>query len=301
MRKLLLALGALLVLAGFALTVAWFNQPKGPRTVSEAQKPEAAQPRILTATRPISAGTLLRQGDVTWKQVPPNDVRSGYLVQNQSSDGDYVAAITRRDFAKGEALNAADLVKASDQNFLAATLSHGMRAVSLSFEQQQAGSGLAAASSLVLPGDHVDVILTQVLETAGDPARRMVGETVLRNLRVVALDRTFGVGLKAQSDETKPPVRGEVGAAPRTVTLEVTERQAEALFVASQLGKLHLSVLPVVDAGPKETDEKRGASVSTWASDVSPALLEYTPRSSSPATTGSSIESSIRRLPAPDH
>jgi pilus assembly protein CpaB len=301
MRKLLLALGAILVFAGFALTVAWFNQSRAPKTVSEAPKPEEIQKSILTASHNIQAGTLLRQGDVSWKQVPDPEIRPEYLVQNQVSDADFIGAITRRDFAAGEAFISTGLVKVSDQNFLAATLARGSRAVSLSFEQPQAGSGLAAASALVLPGDHVDVILTQHLETAGDPARRLVGETVLRDVRVVAIDRTFGVAWKTQPEESKQ-VRGEMAATPRTVTLEVTERQAQALFVAAQLGKLHLSVRPVIDAGLKEDEERRLATVSTWASDVSPALLEYTPKSAGPtSTTGSSIESSIRRLPAPGH
>jgi Flp pilus assembly protein CpaB len=78
---------------------------------------------------------------------------------------------------------------------------------------------------------------------------------------------------------------------PRTVTFEVTEKQAERLTVASQLGRLQLSVRPL-ELAPATTG--RGEAGPTWAADVSPALNELTRRR---PQGGSGIESAIRRPP----
>jgi Flp pilus assembly protein CpaB len=84
----------------------------------------------------------------------------------------------------------------------------------------------------------VDVILTQELAAADAPlGRRVVGETVLTDRRVIAVDQTIAQG----------PAGGETGPGriARTVTLEVTMEQAERLAVASRLGRLSLTVRPI--------------------------------------------------------
>jgi pilus assembly protein CpaB len=83
---------------------------------------------------------------------------------------------------------------------------------------------------------------------------------------------------------------------PKTVTLEVTERQAEKVFVALQMGSLQLSVRPL-ELGAKIRSENAGAPSSpTWSSDVSGAVKKsyQVPALSS----GSTLESYIRRPPS---
>jgi Flp pilus assembly protein CpaB len=83
---------------------------------------------------------------------------------------------------------------------------------------------------------------------------------------------------------------------PKTVTLEVTERQAEKVFVALQMGALQLSVRPLVLAANAGA-EAAAPSSPTWSSDVSRAAANR----SVPApavTSGSTLESYIRRPPA---
>ena len=59
-----------------------------------------------------------------------------------------------------------------------------------------------SASGLVLPGDRVDVILTQNLgDGTGDPKRETVGETVLRNLRVIAVGTSLGPRCRSATPE----------------------------------------------------------------------------------------------------
>jgi Flp pilus assembly protein CpaB len=74
------------------------------------------------------------------------------------------------------------------------------------------------------------VILTQTFKNDPPLARRSVGETVVENLRVLAIDPL----------ESGP--NGTANGFGRTVTLEVTPEQAERVNVATELGKLSLTL-----------------------------------------------------------
>lgn len=281
-RNVLLALGLVCLVAGAVLSVIWLDQIR--RSTVEEKAPDVVKSAILIAPHWIPAGTLLGQGDLVWKEVAPGDMRPGSLVRGRVSEAEYYGAIARRDFDANEQLIAGDLVKAGDRQFLAAVLKPGTRAVSFAVDPSQSASGLA------LPGDYVDLILTQSFaEAVTDPGRRSVGETVLRNVRVIAVDQSLTTASK-----TSPVDRAVFTAEsriPKTVTLELDERQAELMLVASQLGRLSLSVRSLERPGPGDIG-RLVAPVRTWASDVSPALGQLARRQS-----GSTIESSIRWAP----
>jgi pilus assembly protein CpaB len=281
-RNVLLAIGLLCLLGGVALSVVWFNQMA--RTPVET--PAAARLAVLVATHSIPVGTLLRPEDIGWKEVGPNGIRAGNLVRGQVSEAEFVGAIARRSFAAAEVLIAADLVKPSERQFLAAVLKPGNRAVSISVDAPQSAAGLT------LPGDQVDVILTQSFnDAAGDPARKSVAETVLHNVRVIAVDQSLSTAGKPAA-----PARGAFTAesrVPKTVTFELTEGQAERLFVAGQLGRLQLSVRPLEVSITADTESQRTTGP-TWASDVSPALNAIARK---PPQSASTVESAVRRPP----
>ncbi len=286
-RNLLFALGALLLLAGVGLSLIWINQLN---SLPEPTRPQAAQARrsaVLEATHPLPAGTLLRSEDLRWHEIEPHEVRPGFLQRSEVSETEFLGAIARRDFAAGEALTAADFVKPADRRFLSAVLRPGGRAVSIAVDPTQSSSGL------VLPGDRVDVILTQNLGTAaGDASHKSVAETVLRNVRVIAVDQRLNLQSKLGATEAAPAGEARL---PRTVTLEVGEAEAERVFVAAQLGGLQLSVRPLEGAEPAVSDE--GPSSPTWAADVSPALREVSPPRPQALSSGSTIEAAVRRPP----
>lgn len=281
-RNLLLAVGILSLVAGVVLSVVWLNQSATPT----GQPQEAAKQAVLVTSHAVAAGTLLRPDDVTWKDLTVGAIRPGNLVRGQISEAEFAGAIVRRDFTAGEHLIVSDLVRPNERQFLAAALKPGMRAVSIPVDAPQSAAGL------ILPGDQVDVILTQNFADAGvDPAIRSVAETVLRDVRVIAIDQTLNVAPRTTAAvRNLLPTEARV---PKTVTFEVTEKQAERLIVASQLGRLQLSVRPL-EVGPASPSEPKDAETATWAADVSPALNELARRR---PQTGSSIESAIRRPP----
>lgn len=279
-RNILLALGGLSLVTGLLLTVVWFRQidmaPPSPAPV--------ARSAIMVASHPIHAGTLLRSDDITWREIAASDIQTGFVVRRQGTATEFVGAIARRDFAAEEPFVLTELVRPTERQFLAATLKPGTRAVSIAVDAPQSAAGL------ILPGDQVDVILAQSFaEGTVDPGRRSVAETVLRDVRVIATDQS----LSAQARE--PPARslapGEART-PRTVTFEVTEKQAERLIVASQLGRLQLAVRPLQIAPgavlPRQAD-------ATWADEVSPALSAMS-RARPPAATAG-VESTVRLPP----
>jgi pilus assembly protein CpaB len=285
-RNALLALGALCLSAGIALSILWYNQlAMGP-----AQSPQQPRPAILVATHDIAAGTLLRPEDMAFKEVPPSEVHAGALVRGQVPSAEFVGALVRRPFAADEHLVAADLVKPSERQFLSAALKPGMRAVSIAVDSPQSSAGL------ILPGDQVDIILTQSFgDAVGDAARKTVAETVLRDVRVIAVDQTLSTTGKPPRGAAQSMLVPEASRVPKTVTFEVTERDAERLFVAAQLGRLQLSIRPLEIVRVAEGAKPR-ASLPVWASDVSPALNRL-PRGQAAQPT-SPVEAAVRRPPA---
>ena len=231
----------------------------------------APKEEILVATVPLAAGTLLRAQDVRWQSVtrpvePGEIVRPSEAARQAKPEIDeetraevYGAAVRpARDTAAGEPIRRGSIVKPGDRDFLQVVLTPGARAIAIPVATSGASTGL------LFPGDRVDVILTQNFK--GESAvitRRSVSETVVENLRVLAIDT---LDAKAPS-----------GSFGRTVTLEVTPQQAEKINVATELGKLSLTlrsvsgpdgVLATSTAGPGPSTGVKP----TWAGDVSPAL-----------------------------
>jgi pilus assembly protein CpaB len=288
LRNFLIAAGCIALLAGLTLATIWISRvPAKPDAAARAPVPEG----ILVAARPLAGGTLLQPMDMMWKPAAAGGPPPGAIVRSPATESAFQGAVTRRRYAAGEALTESGLVKSGDRAFLAAVLAPGCRAVSIAVDAPQSVAGL------VLPGDRVDLILTQNFGTeAADPARKSVGETVLRNIRVLAVDQwLMTIAKPATKDQRVGAANSQI---PGTVTLEVTDGQAERVLVAVQLGKVQLAVrsLEGVDAAMATNL----AGTPTWAADVSPALrllgrpaAPSAPPSSAPAGAARASRSSI--------
>jgi pilus assembly protein CpaB len=89
--------------------------------------------------------------------------------------------------------------------------------------------------------------------------RRSLSETVVQNLRVLAIDAI----------ETKPQPGNNSGFG-RTVTLEVTPDQAELINVSTELGKLSLTLRGTFVAAASGSPDP---VLPKWAGDASPGLI----------------------------
>jgi pilus assembly protein CpaB len=259
-RNLLLIVGVLAILAGASIAgYMWLHPGSRPAAVRTASQGRAA---VLVAAGPIAAGGLVQENDLAWRDTGAGPVPAGALVRGQVSTAQYVGSVARRGLAAGELITANALIGPQDRRFLSAVLTPGHRAVTLPIEAAQSASGL------VRPDDRVDVILVQDLDAgqvAPNPARA-AAQTILSDVRVLALDRDFSRAAPTAA-AARPGGSPAVSAPtpPRTITLEVTERDAERLLVARQIGKVEISLRALAGSA----QDAAGPSGPVWGSDVS--------------------------------
>ena len=243
---LMLAMVGALSAVGFVLLG---NDPK--TSTAEAAPVPMTGRSVLVAARNLSPGTLLREADVRWESWALSDVPDGYLMRGRDKEDAGLGSVVRRPFVAGEPLLAGQMVAPGERGFLAAVLTPGMRAAAVGVD------AVSAASGLIWPGDRVDLILTQNLDIGHPDPRKAIGETFLRDIRVLSIDQRLG---EAMDGHEAPE-----GKAPRTATLEVTQQQAEMLKVATGLGSIALSLHSL------GADETPASMKPTWAADVSAA------------------------------
>ncbi|WP_024516314.1 Flp pilus assembly protein CpaB [Bradyrhizobium sp. Tv2a-2] len=228
----------LLAASAFGLIAYNMNLPKEV-SVAIADKGPAPAPAAAPATvgyfvaaRPLTKGTLAREEDFTVRSAVPERVPAGAILETPDSKLGLPGSLVRKFVDAGSPITLQDILRPRDRGFLASVLAPDSRAISIKVDEESGVSGL------IRPGDHVDVVLTQVFEKA-DPARRALSETVLRNVRVIAIDQEIAQGGKAISTMA--------GKLAQTVSLELTPEQVKKITVAKQLGTLALAVRAAVD------------------------------------------------------
>jgi pilus assembly protein CpaB len=206
---------------------------------------------------------VTNEGSFRWQEWPAN-ASKGFITDksNREAMRQLSGAIARAPILAGEPITAAKLVKAGQGGVLAAILPAGMRAVSTRIKEE------TAVGRLILPNDHVDVILIRRLrgKTGGD---EFVSDTLFTNVRVLAL---------GQQIETKEGKKSAEGAA-NTATLELTPRQAEMLLLANSLGEISLSLRSIADLDPANKGPGVGEALNKPKDGNAIRLLRYGVRS----------------------
>src|SRR5689334_24846407 len=175
---LLMALG----LIGFG-TVAWIST-RPPAQAAAAAAAPPAKVTVLVAAHAVRAGSLLKPEDVSAKEMLQANAGADSNPDNPDVRHSLTGAMVRRGLAAGEVLRSADVMRPGDHGFLAAVLEPGKRAVTVGVD------AITGSAGLIWPGDRVDLILTQSLTDPALPVgRRVVAETVLSNVRVIAIDQ----------------------------------------------------------------------------------------------------------------
>lgn len=206
----------------------------------EAQLAQSGEPEtkvsaveVLVADRELAAGSIVQPDAFRWQAWPGEDMHPSYVVRSSGFDPKELSgAAVKRAVAAGEPVGPNRFVKPGEAGFLAGALTPGMRAVSIKL------TPVSGAAGFVQPGNHVDLLLTRDLgaDAEGGP-RRVVSETVLENVRVLAIDQNV-------NDVDQVAKIGD------TATLEVTRRQAELVVAAIDLGKLSLALRSLASGAP---------------------------------------------------
>ena len=232
---------------------------------------------VLIAKNSIERGQILKPSDFAWEQWPEGGLDKNYILLGTRTPETYSGWVAKQPISAGEPLTEAKIVAPGNRGFLAAVLRPGMRAVSVPV------SVTSGISGFVFPGDMVDLIVTYSVQDRPIPGQQAAGplldhkisETVLRDIRVIAIDQKL---------ESKP---GEATVA-KTATFEVTPKQSEIIALANEMGKLSLSLRSLVP-GPDELKQEV-ADKSPPASSPPPSSSEApTPPNSETYTVDSDI------------
>jgi len=259
-RTLLLLLVAL-VLAGGTTMMArvWLSSQRATVEAAPIAVPTPSK-SVLIANTAISRGQLLKPTDFTWEPWPESGIDKNYIVIGTKTPDTFAGWVARFPISAGEPVTEAKIVAPGNRGFLAAALRPGMRAVSVPVSLT---SGIAG---FVFPGDQVDMVVTfnspepaRHGDTTPGPLRDVkASETVLRDIRVIAIDQK----LDAKA--------GEANANLKTATLEVTPKESAVIALASEMGKLSLSLRSLA---PGPDDSKQDANNDT---PISPLVDTYT-------------------------
>lgn len=275
--RLLIVLIAAVSAIGLAVVLqrALGGKPVAPAVVAAPAAPGKPMTQVLVAKRDLPIGTRLVAADVAW-QAWPSDAISGAFITNGATpaapDGKVEAAkaavsgaadqmiggdpakivegaIVRDPILTGEPVTNRKIVRGGEGGYLSVVLTPGKRAMAVPVTSETAAGGF------VLPGDRVDVLTTREAQSGdggGGNGRLVVAETVLQNIRVLALDQSTAADKDAKS----------IVAA--TATLEVGPTEAEALTRAKAGGPVTLALRAYTDlGGPSGIVGKTAASDST--------------------------------------
>ncbi len=249
LAAIMLGLGGLGIVVWIGLSL-----PSKPPVVTVIEAPPPPTANVLAAAHPLHAGGLLKYDDIQAKEMLVSEVPAGARTDTPQERAELVGSMVRRGLQPKETLLPNDVLRPGDHGFLAAVLRTGMRATTVGVD------AVSGTAGLIWPGDHVDVLLTQVNDDQTLPAaRRASAETVLGDVRVIAIDQQIMQGATGPSTDQ---------GSTHTVTLEVTAAQAERVALAGRLG--HLSL--IVRAADEQPDTRREQPETTWGGDVSPAL-----------------------------
>jgi len=268
---------AVALLAGMAC-VAMLARGMASSQTRTAAAPSRPTVQVLVAKRDLAVGDRIDTPDVAWQAWPADASNPAYIVDgaptvapSQNLTGaatrmadaakaavsgpsaaltSVVGTLVRMPILAGEPVLKSKLVRAGAAGVMAVTLDPGMRAMAVPLSAESAVGGF------ILPGDHVDIVMSRQLDAGAGLAaaggaggsKQIVARVVLNNVRVLAIDQN-----------NAGPDKGiaQVGA---TATVEVSPEQAEQLVVAKGVGQLTLVLRSYADAAGPATSGAGGAN-----------------------------------------
>jgi pilus assembly protein CpaB len=223
--------------------VTWAEWPK---SLVEERMIDENEFVVPTATvPPTQVGLVVRTEEAA--AAPQAEGGEQPSAKSGPADTAVVGAVARRRILANEPISPDQLIQRGDKSIGSAVVSPGMRAVSIGISPASASGGFIA------PGDYVDVMLsiewkggydengnklpegTALTLPDGDQLVKVTTETVLRNVKVLAIDQSLG-----RSAEDGP---ADVG---KTATLEISLSDAEKLLTATKLGPIALVLRSMV-------------------------------------------------------
>jgi len=249
--------GATIVLLRMWMTDDSVDQAQAVAVVQ--QKETTTQ--VLVAAENLNSGVFMQSQHVQWQNWPEEGLSDSYVTYipeeeeedaAEAKEKELLGSVVRFGIPGGQPITTGAIVKPGDRGFLSAILEPGYRAISIPVTPTTSNAGL------ILPGDYVDLIMThrfKVEDAEGNKSDRRVAETILQNIRLLAMDQNF----------VSDPASAVQG---KTATLQVTPRQAERVALGMSMGELSL-ILRGLDA---QDNPGRPQRTATWDYNSSVAM-----------------------------
>lgn len=169
---------------------------------------------VVAAAMSIPFATKVEERHLKLVEMPEGLTPEGFF----ESVEDVVGRVSTTKIARGEILVAERFRAHTAGSTLAALVSEKMRAVTVRVDD------VVGVAGFLLPGNTVDVLASRKQTN-----KRAVTETILKNIKVLAVDQT------ASAEDNEPVIV-------RAVTLEMLPEQAEELFRARTEGTIQLTL-----------------------------------------------------------
>ena len=229
-----------------------------PKT-SKLEKKVTEVMKVLVAQKSIPAGSFIDKGDVAWEE--KEVIGSGWIKSHRFDLKDFNGAVILMPTKVGEAIAYGNIIRPTQQGFLAAVLAPQTRAISVPVNEVTANAGLIG------PGDFVDILLTFYADSdrgeraieRGRNISMLPSKTLASAIRVIAINRQ-SIG---KSDD-------DLDTLITTATLEVKPKLAQLLTISNHMGEIALSLRSQRDPGDI-------THLETWSGDVHTALDQLKP------------------------
>jgi pilus assembly protein CpaB len=201
---------------GLGVAAAWMAGNWARRSAETDEIPMAT---VVAAEIAVPFGTKVSERHLKILSMPAEYVPPGSF----SSIQEVLDRVTVQPIVAGEILMRERFSEHENGSTLAALVSEKMRAVTVRVDD------VIGVAGFLLPGNRVDVLAAR-----RESGQRATAETILRDVKVLAVDQT------AATEKNEPVIV-------RAVTLEVNPQQAEALVKAKEEGSLQLTLRNPLD------------------------------------------------------
>jgi Flp pilus assembly protein CpaB len=195
---------------------------------------------IYVLKNKVYAGGIVSESLLEIKEWPKNGLLPDHIKKDELPS--FIGAAFLTPQPAGTPLLKSNLVTAqSRSNYFSALIRKGMKATSIDIKGSD-GYVLGALQ----PGDYVDIVLNHKMDIDVKRGKKEpvdVVETLFKNVRILAIDGQFNFAANPETTPgNTPPQQVKVA---RSVTLEVTEKIAEILAVASKTGEISVVANPL--------------------------------------------------------
>lgn len=236
------ALWMFLIALVFAAMAAYaaFNWLEGqvPETVIVEDQNEISLSTVVIATTPLVFGDTIRREHLNVVDWPADIMPAGSFRNVEEILSDTEDRVALRPIEINEPILASKISGFGVRASLSAIIAEDMRATTVRVND------VIGVAGFVVPGDHVDIILTM----GGEPAQ-MRSMVILQNMKVLGIDQD------ANENRSAPSVV-------RAVTFEASTIDVQKLALATKIGTLSLALRGMADIESARTRTVQASDIS---------------------------------------